>query len=280
MKVLIGYDGTSIANDSLSELVNAGLPAETKTIVYTVKGGWLSDRTDQEIAEIAAHGRAKLAAIFPTWDVRAHVGHGSPAAQILHLAELSSPDLIVLGERRQSVMDRNMFLGGVANEVLTGATGSVRICRRGRNGGPPLNIIGFDGSEPANKAVEALAARTWPKNAAAMLVVVADSKVIGAIGRLTPQISNSTIESRAAHQWAEALCREPLSLLRRRGLHADFHLEFGNPKDVLATFAEERGASCVFMGPHCSGNSYERFLLGSVSTSLAARAHCSVEIIR
>ena len=280
MKILVGYDGTAVANDSLSELVKAGLPADTEAIVYTVKGGWLAARTDQEIAEIAARGRDKLAAIFHTWDVTAQTGRGSPAAQLLELAEITSPDLIVLGEKRQAVADRNVFLGSVANDVVTGAGGSVRICRKGPNGGGPLNIIGFDGSEPASKAVETVAARSWPKNTAAKLVVVADSKVIGAIGRFIPQISNATIESRAVHQWAEALCKAPLALLRGRGICADLHLEFGKPKDVLAGLAEKWNASTVFMGPHCSGNSYERYLLGSVSAAVAARAHCSVEIVR
>ena len=39
------------------------------------------------------------------------------------------------------------------------------------------------------------------------------------------------------------------------------------------------GASCIFVGAK-GLRSVERFLTGSVSASVAARAHCSVELVR
>ena len=280
MKIVIGYDGTAVADESLEDLIYAGLPADTMAIILTVKGGWLLDRAEREIAEIAEKGREKLSAIFPKWQVKAETSFGNPATQILQVAEGFSPDLIVLGERKNSGEGRNLFLGSVANEVISNATGSVRICRQESDMRSLLNIVGFDGSEPASRAVKALAAREWPKNSEVRLVVVADSTVIDTVGRFIPQIANATIESRAVHQWADALCKEPISFLKRHGINAVLHLEFGNPKDVITTLAEKWNAATIFMGPHCAGNSYERFLLGSVSAAVAARANCSIEIIR
>ena len=43
--------------------------------------------------------------------------------------------------------------------------------------------------------------------------------------------------------------------------------------------AERWGADCIFLG--AKGHSrFERLLLGSVSTAVSARAHCSVEVVR
>jgi nucleotide-binding universal stress UspA family protein len=54
----------------------------------------------------------------------------------------------------------------------------------------------------------------------------------------------------------------------------------GDPKRVLVEAANEWGADCIFVGSIGFSNPFERFVLGSVSASVAARAHCSVEVVR
>jgi nucleotide-binding universal stress UspA family protein len=53
----------------------------------------------------------------------------------------------------------------------------------------------------------------------------------------------------------------------------------GEPKSLLIAEAESWGADCIFVGARGLGR-VERFMLGSVSTAVAARAHCSVEVVR
>lgn len=52
------------------------------------------------------------------------------------------------------------------------------------------------------------------------------------------------------------------------------------PKDTIIENAEGWNTDSIFVGPHFSGNSFQRFLLGSVSAAVAARAHCSGEVVR
>jgi nucleotide-binding universal stress UspA family protein len=49
---------------------------------------------------------------------------------------------------------------------------------------------------------------------------------------------------------------------------------------VLVRHAEEFGAECIFTGATGFSNRIERFVLGRVSAAVAARAHCSVEVVR
>jgi nucleotide-binding universal stress UspA family protein len=52
-----------------------------------------------------------------------------------------------------------------------------------------------------------------------------------------------------------------------------------NPKKLLLSEAEDWNADCIFVGARgLSG--FERFWLGSVSTAVVTRAHCSVEVVR
>jgi nucleotide-binding universal stress UspA family protein len=52
-----------------------------------------------------------------------------------------------------------------------------------------------------------------------------------------------------------------------------------DPKRLLISEAESWGADCIFVGAKGMGR-VERFLTGSVSSAVAARAHCSVEVAR
>jgi nucleotide-binding universal stress UspA family protein len=53
----------------------------------------------------------------------------------------------------------------------------------------------------------------------------------------------------------------------------------GDPKRVLLDEAESWDADCIFVG--ATGLSgLDRFLLGSVSAAVAARTHCSAEVVR
>jgi nucleotide-binding universal stress UspA family protein len=48
---------------------------------------------------------------------------------------------------------------------------------------------------------------------------------------------------------------------------------------VLITEAEDWDADCIFVGAK-GMRGIERLLIGSVSAAVAARAHCSVEVVR
>jgi nucleotide-binding universal stress UspA family protein len=67
--------------------------------------------------------------------------------------------------------------------------------------------------------------------------------------------------------------------LRRAGLHAEVLIRRGNPADQILEEADSWGADCIFIGAKGT-RGIERLLLGSVSSAVSARAHCSVEVSR
>jgi nucleotide-binding universal stress UspA family protein len=52
-----------------------------------------------------------------------------------------------------------------------------------------------------------------------------------------------------------------------------------DPRGLLCAEAESRDADCIFVGTTGMGR-IERMLIGSVSSAVAVRAHCSVEVVR
>ena len=62
------------------------------------------------------------------------------------------------------------------------------------------------------------------------------------------------------------------------GLSASAHVLRGDPKAVLVQVCRESEIDCLFVGAR-GLTGVERFLLGSVSTSVAMHAPCSVEVV-
>jgi nucleotide-binding universal stress UspA family protein len=282
MRILIGYNGTDFASAALDELKQAGLPHRAKALVMTVAEMCFATVDRDDAGRLAAIGAGRLQNIFPGWDITTSAATGAAAGEIMAGADRFQPDLIVLGERIRSNGTQNIFLGPVSQRILTEAPCSVHI-GRGKSVRPdsPIRLlVGFDGSAGAEHAIRSIASRNWPAGTSVRLLSVADSFVMGSIGRFAPQINNAVVEERFATQWAETLARDSLELLRDTGLEASVEVRMGHPKHTLVDYADQWRADCIFVGPHCAGNSFERFLLGSVSSAVAARANCSVEVVR
>jgi nucleotide-binding universal stress UspA family protein len=282
MKILIGYNGSQIAEAALDDLEHAGLPENAEVLILTVAEVWLPPENTDEAEVFAQRAQKYLSKNFPLWQVTYEVTYGSPARQILEKAEEFKPDLIVVGEHSGSPGKDNIFLQGTSHKILSEAKCSVRIARgRSENDTTPTRIvIGYDGSHGAQVAVDEVASRSWRGQIEAHLVVVADSTVPSSIGRFVAPTSNSFSEMKVVREQMEKLAEAPLNKLKNAGLKATLSVGTGNPKEIVIKMAEEWNADSIFVGPNHLGTSFERCLLGSVSEAVAARAHCSVEVVR
>jgi nucleotide-binding universal stress UspA family protein len=89
------------------------------------------------------------------------------------------------------------------------------------------------------------------------------------------------IEVSGEKDWDEVRKLFALSLhtLGRAGLDADLMIRRGDAAQEIIEQAESWGANSIFLGAK-GVRGIERLLMGSVSSSVAARAHCSVEVVR
>lgn len=308
MKLLIAYDGSRCAEAALDDLKRAGLPDSGDGIVISVAEVWLPpagekddiDTTDpyirkmvlryrekgeralDETREFAGHAEKRLRDILPQWTFRTVATYGSPAWEILSAADDELPDLIVVGSQGQSAVSR-LLLGSISQKVLTEARCSVRVAR-GRidvDPSPVRIVIGFDSSRGAAAAVDAVAARNWPDGTEVKLLSVADPAKPTVIGRLVPPIAGAVDEVNATErEWLEDNAGHAIDKLKSAGVNASLEIIAGNPKKAIVESAEAWHADSIFVGANAFGSRLERFLIGSTSSAVAARAHCSVEVIR
>lgn len=309
MKILIGYDGSPTADAALDDLKTAGLPCEAEAIVMSVAEIWLpphnverngdstkneyieeitekhrqkSKKTVAEAETFARHACNRLLKNFPGWKVGAEAAFGSPAGEIVSKANEMNADLIVVGSHGRSSVER-FFLGSISQKVLTEAVCSVRVAR-GKievDPFPSRVIIGYDGSAGANAAIAAVIARNWREQSEFRLIAVTDPIMPSAIGRFVPPIANWVEEAnQGENKWIEKIAADALQKMRDAGLLSSLQIHTGNPKSVLVEAASEWHADSIFVGANRFGSRVERFLLGSVSAAIAARANCSVEVVR
>jgi nucleotide-binding universal stress UspA family protein len=310
-KILIGYDGSECADAALDDLSQAGLPSNADVQILSIAEVWLPPpppssyevidqatkaRSPADLQRRFARGcvaakaalalaegaRDRLQSKFPNWKVSAHSSCGSPARELMATAEKWKPDLIVVGSHGRTALGR-FVLGSVSQRVLTEARCSVRISR-GRVEEPqsPVRIvIGVDGFPESLDASREVASRCWPPHSEVKVIVVDDPLFPDYLGQLIPPLEKMIEEDRSQERaWVKEVSKEPLEILRRAGLEVSNVLREGDPKKELPKAAEEWGADCIFLGSAGFRNRFERFVLGSVSAAVAARAHCSVEVIR
>jgi nucleotide-binding universal stress UspA family protein len=312
MKLLIAYDGSDSADTAIDGLQRAGLPAENvEALVVSIGEVWLPPADEvgddtftsqtvpglkevreraaqvmEEAEQLAQRGSKRVQQNFPGWQVSHEVRNGSPGFELLQVAREWSADLIVVGSHGHSALGR-FVLGSVSQKVLTEASTSVHIGRPNPGTGKSGEriLIGVDGSPAALAAVRAVAQRNWTEGSEIRIVVADDVFRGNPIWLLIPPVreffEEVRIEERTqAEQFAIAAAKELREGLGSRNITVSSVVHAGDPKQVLVKHAEEFGADCIFTGATGFSSRLERVILGSVSSAIAARAQCSVEVVR
>lgn len=291
-KILIAYDGSNFAEAALDDLKNAGLSTENvEALIFSVAEVWLPpDETGEEQTDfmneslkkryaenLGVFDQAKAAAqkaadrvrqMFSGWSVSADATYGSAAWEILARADEFGANLIVVGAQGKSNLDR-VLIGSVSQKIVTEAKCSVRVAR-GKievDDAPTRIIVGYDGTNGADETVKNICGRNWKKGSEARLVIVEDTAII----RRSLDIEAGKLEQTGA---------EIVGKLNSENLSAMLIVREGNPKQILVEEAENWGADCIFVGATKFNDFLTKYLLGSVSSAVVTRAHCSVEVVR
>jgi nucleotide-binding universal stress UspA family protein len=312
-RLLIAYDGTECASAALADLPRAGLPERLEARVLTVSEEWVPElSTEPEVEGVgaaarepdapvaapvadtraesrgmqalhAAQGRAadvaeRLRGAHPGWDVQGEARAQGAAWGILESAREWDADLIVVGSHGRSTFGR-VVLGSVSQKVIAEAPCSVRIARAPWTDGSAAVriVVGLDGSTDALAAIDEVASRAWPAGSAVHLVSAIEPR------KLRNGVIDDTFDPAASGDPVVVAIREQVA--RSRELIAGnvaaltSAIRIGEPVATLLEEAAGWGADAIFVGAKGHGL-LERIVIGSISAAVAARAKCSVEVVR
>lgn len=143
-------------------------------------------------------------------------------------------------------------------------------------------LLAVDGSKFSDAAIDEVARRSWPAETQIKLISVTDPPYPPAIEPWAlPPTYFADVEMSARGQTQRVV---ELALKRLRAqldpkIEISVETPTGWAKQEIVKAAETWGADLIVLGSHGYG-AWERFLLGSVSTSVVTHAPCSVEVVR
>ena len=311
MRVLIAYDGSRCADSALDDLTHAGLPEKGEFLVMSVAEVWLpppppssyevlemattsqgplglqrkymaASQAVKDANEMAAKAAERVRVNFPKWKVKHQAVWGSPNWELFSKAEDWKADLIVTGSHGRTALGR-LFLGSISQWLLNEARCSVRVAR-GKLDEPDFPVrllLALDGSRNSEKALEQICARNWPAKSEVRVVMVDQPLELTYVGGVAPPLRES-VESfnKKERKHSKRVVDAAAKKLKAVGLRPMADVIDGDPKKVLVQVAEEWRADCIFLGATGLTDRFERFLIGSTAAAVAARAHCSVEVVR
>jgi len=306
MKILLAYDGSEYAGAAFHDLTRAGLGSAVELSIMTVADVFVPPPMDEDVIfplhvpegvrrahELARHeleeaqdlakrASEQIRSIFPGWQVSFDAVADSPAWALIQKADQWKPDLIVMGARGLSVFGGRLILGSISQRVLYEARCSVRVAR-GSYYTPHKSVrilIGVDNSPDSRLAVAEVCNRRWPTGTEVGLLVVVDT-VMAIASEPADASAVKWIEVAEEENWDQVreIFEPAAEKLRNAGLHAEVLIRRGNPADQILQEAHTWNADCIFVGAKGT-RGIDRLLLGSVSSAVSARAHCSVEVVR
>jgi nucleotide-binding universal stress UspA family protein len=307
MKVLIGYDGSKYGDFIIEDLQKAGLPEDTEAVVLTVGEAWelplvaegvsarggrfihpTATMIKDHLAEICEEGRKtanvvaeRLKTAFPGWRVAVDAACGKPAAELIKKADEWLPDLLVVGSHGRSTVGR-FLLGSVSQKVLHEARCAVRIAREKAARDDPKTriLLAVDGSPNAEAVVKTVAGRRWTPETEVRLIAVNDPFSHPQVGYMGWNLEeDKPQDDEKSREWIAKVINAPAETLKAAGLNVSHVIHWGDAANMILKEAKQWKPDSIFIGARGLGR-FKRFLLGSVSSTVAAKASCSVEVIR
>lgn len=294
MKIMIAYDGSKGAESALRDLTKGGLPANAKALVFTVTNplrplpddDGITARTERTTSQIhrdaqpaakspAEKGAETLRSLFPEWKIATETVSGDPAEGIIRRAAAWNPDLLAMGSHGRTALGR-LLLGSFSQKVLHHAPCNLRFYRTPKvhRDGAPRVLVAVDGSKGSDLAVASAASRSWSKGTRVRVVSVLDEAGLSeALRKIRSTHGNPDPRAR----WVEMKSQSAARILSEPGISTETRVVLGDARIALLREARDWQADVIFMGSRGLPG-LDRYVLGSVSSAVAAHAPCTVEV--
>lgn len=303
MKILLATDGSLHAQAARELLKRLPLPAPIELTIMTVLSQerpvypdemMLNDEVqgllqqwraaERRAAQQRLAGEA-AACVKKGWTVATRVDEGHIAQQIMATADALDIDLIAVGARGLSAVQR-FLLGSVSEKVMRHAPCSVLIARTvdeqkavaavTRPDTAMRILLAYDASPAAQAALDMLAGWPLPRQTQIHLITVLTLITYYRMDILQ-QLSAEWQEERRT---AQAELERAADRLRCATTHLTTELQEGlDAGQLIISAAADFNASLVMLGQRGKSR-IEHFVLGSVASRVVHHAPCSVLLVR
>lgn len=289
MKVLIALDGSTGSDAVVREVASRPWPQGSECCLLMAIDPFFFTKAPLLLAEAKKDAEGTLADGMENLKesglkltseiVMENPRHGIPKA-----AREWKADLIVMGSHGRGAFGR-LLMGSTAQAVLRHATCAVEIVRErakkpaAESGGMHV-LVATDGSECAEGALKAVANQLWPTGTEIRVISTPELPLMaGAYPYYPPEVLAEAATANEEH--AKEAVRKGVELLNRTGARVTCQVTEPQESPVRAILgmADLWGADLIVLGSH-GRRGFDRYMMGSVSETVAMHAHCSVEVVR
>ena len=143
MKILVAVDSVDFGKEMVSLIENIGPSQKAQVRIMTVIPSILAytnlavvpalvqelrDDAREDAIDLVNAMAGQLKAAFPTSDIDERIVEGTPAHEILTMADEWNSDLIIVGSHGLKGM-KKLLMGSVSQEIVANAPCSVMVCR-------------------------------------------------------------------------------------------------------------------------------------------------------
>lgn len=288
MKILVAVDPTSPHEDLVQQITSRTWPQAAEftilAVVEQIPEALIPETVPDLMAQAAGHAEEKadlFGACLRASALRTSplVLEGDPHDVIVHEAERLGIDLILMGAPRPDE-GFPVLHSRICRAVLRHAPCSVQIVR---TGAIKRVLLPTDGSESSLAAARTVASRPWNEGVLFEVMSVVEP-LSASIKFLYPPYNDS---EEAEQMRADSMRRAQNAIKAAEQILSDAGLAISDhvlvpleaPNKLILQEAENWHSDLIVMGSH-GRRGIKRFLIGSVSESVAIHAHCSVEVIR
>ncbi|PHQ32266.1 universal stress protein [Rhodopirellula bahusiensis] len=278
-KILLTIDGSDASLEAARFMVQLNFRQPVEIVVATViheppsqksflvdgwSKAWLLRKREQ-----ANRSFEEVQAIFGDLDVQFQqvVREGHPGETIVSLAKELQPDLVVVGAKGHSAVER-ILLGSTSDYVATHVPGSVLVVRQSDDAGRPERLriaIGCDPSQQTETALDEFMRLGWAGEADVRVLSVTDRSVVDDFSE--DEVSRRCLEN--AFEKLNAVAPSSRGMV----IHCD------HVGDGLVDYVDSNQVDLVIVGETPRGG-FERMLLGSTTRFVLRHASSSVLIAR
>ncbi|MDF1595762.1 MAG: universal stress protein [Acidimicrobiia bacterium] len=305
MRVLLATDGSDTAGAAVRFVAGFPFPSGTDVKIVSVIPSVLRDHEIETLTpeqrtafeESKSGTRIEVEELLDSeaavlrqagWSVTTEIGVGHPAAEIVGAAEDYDANLIVVGSHGLTGFKR-FLLGSVSNQVFQSSKRSVLIVRQPEaecegsqpelpalHGHPWRILVGYDGSEPSEKAIAFCTSLDFGDEAAIRVLTVLPMvrlfrqdirQELNWIWQQKKETEKQSLEA-AADRIREVTAGVTTALT-----------EAGDVSHAILAAGEDFKADLIVLG-HKGKGAIEKFLMGSVTPRIAQHSCRSVLAIR
>ncbi|MFA7381962.1 MAG: universal stress protein [Desulfurivibrionaceae bacterium] len=274
-KILVAYDGSPSAQNALSLASQLAREDKSWIKVLAVVPPYQGDLELIGVSEIkeaiTGPGQELLAEARHMADregvhILTNLEQGEPYEQIVHVAEEENCDLIIMGRRGKSKVERAL-IGSVTARVIGHTAKDVMVIPENGKLSWENILLATDGSAFCDnalaRALEIAQERKGRLNAVSVVYTNDEFYAVGQeVMRELYQEADKVLDK--VRKWAGDL-----------GVQAELFVRDGEPHQAITDLAAEISASLIVMGSH-GRKGLTRLLMGSVTERVIGYAECPV----